>query len=206
MTQRLDLTGNERAILITALRRLVDFGPLSPQIQALKANLERLEPQKPQPISDTAGTGQARSTAVNSEWWTRHKLAIGRGGQQVTHLPAFQSAVLSNGCRIVHHQHDHQGLMAERLGRSHRSTRNARTPATWGAGGAQCPTASNSETAAKSRLRRSAAARAKNCGGRPPICGDEPRRNRRSREKAGRLEFKISASVSSAGRVGGPRD
>ena len=54
---RLDLTDNERAILITALRRLVDFDPLSPQTQALKAILERLEPQKPQPIPDTAGTG-----------------------------------------------------------------------------------------------------------------------------------------------------
>src|SRR5437588_5060716 len=54
---RLDLTDNERAILITALRRLVDPQPLSPQIQALKAILERLEPQKPQPIPDTASTG-----------------------------------------------------------------------------------------------------------------------------------------------------
>jgi hypothetical protein len=57
MMQRLDLTDNERAILITALRRLVDFGPLSPQTQALKGILERLEPQKPLPIPDTAGTG-----------------------------------------------------------------------------------------------------------------------------------------------------
>ena len=56
MMQRLDLTDNERAILIAALRRLVDFDPqaLSPQIQAI---LERLEPQKPQPIPDTASTG-----------------------------------------------------------------------------------------------------------------------------------------------------
>jgi hypothetical protein len=57
--QRLDLTDNERAILITALRRLVEFDPpsLSPQIQALKAILERLQPQKPQSIPDTASTG-----------------------------------------------------------------------------------------------------------------------------------------------------
>ena len=51
---------NERAILITVLRRLVDFDPqpLSLQIQVLKAILERLEPpQKPQPIPDTASTG-----------------------------------------------------------------------------------------------------------------------------------------------------
>jgi hypothetical protein len=58
-SHRLDLTDNERAVLITALRRLVDFDPqpLSPQSQALKAILEQLEPQKPQPIPDTAGTG-----------------------------------------------------------------------------------------------------------------------------------------------------
>jgi hypothetical protein len=58
-SQRLDLTDNERAILITALRRLVDFDPqpLSPQTQALKAILERLEPQKSQPIPATASTG-----------------------------------------------------------------------------------------------------------------------------------------------------
>ena len=59
MMQRLDLTDNERAVLITALRRLVDFDPqsLSPQTHALKAILERLEPHKPQPIPDTASTG-----------------------------------------------------------------------------------------------------------------------------------------------------
>ncbi len=57
--QRLDVTDNERAILVTTLRRLVDFDPqsLSPQIQALKGILERLELQKPQPIPDTASTG-----------------------------------------------------------------------------------------------------------------------------------------------------
>ena len=56
---QLDLTDNERAILNTALRRLVDFDPqaLSPQIQALKAILERLEPHKLRPIPDTASTG-----------------------------------------------------------------------------------------------------------------------------------------------------
>ena len=56
---RVDLTDNERAILITTLRRLVDFDlqTLSPQTQALKAILERLEPRKPQPIPDTASTG-----------------------------------------------------------------------------------------------------------------------------------------------------
>jgi hypothetical protein len=56
---QLDLTDNERAVLITALRRLVDFDPrsLSPQTYALKAILERLEPHKPQPIPDTASTG-----------------------------------------------------------------------------------------------------------------------------------------------------
>ena len=56
---RLDLTDNERAVLITALRRLVDFDPrsLSPQTHALKAILERLEPPKPKPMPDTASTG-----------------------------------------------------------------------------------------------------------------------------------------------------
>jgi hypothetical protein len=59
MMQRLDLTDNERAVLITALRRLVDFDPrsLSPQTHALKTILERLEPDKSQAIPDTAGTG-----------------------------------------------------------------------------------------------------------------------------------------------------
>jgi len=59
MMQRLDLTDNERAVLIAALRRLVDFDPrsLSPQTHALKAILERLEPHKSQPIPDTASTG-----------------------------------------------------------------------------------------------------------------------------------------------------
>jgi hypothetical protein len=57
--QRLELSDNERAILITALRRLVAFDPQpqSPQTQALKAILDRLDPQKPQPIPDTASTG-----------------------------------------------------------------------------------------------------------------------------------------------------
>jgi hypothetical protein len=57
--RRLDLTDNERAVLITALRRLVEFDPrsLSRQTQALKAILERLEPHKAQPIPDTASTG-----------------------------------------------------------------------------------------------------------------------------------------------------
>jgi hypothetical protein len=50
-------TDNERAVLITALRRLVDFDPrsLSPQTQALKAILERLEPQKSKPIPRYCG-------------------------------------------------------------------------------------------------------------------------------------------------------
>jgi hypothetical protein len=34
-----------------------DPQPLSPQIQALRAILERLDPHKPQPIPDTASTG-----------------------------------------------------------------------------------------------------------------------------------------------------
>ena len=57
--QRLDLTDNERAVLIAALRRLVDFDsqPLFSQSQALKAILERLEPQKPQSLPEDASTG-----------------------------------------------------------------------------------------------------------------------------------------------------
>ena len=57
--QRLDLTDNERAVLIAALRRLVDFDPqpLSSQSQALKAILERLAPYKPQSLPEDASTG-----------------------------------------------------------------------------------------------------------------------------------------------------
>lgn len=55
--QRLDLTDNERAALITALRRLVDPQPLSPQNEALKAILDRLEPQKPKSLPEDASTG-----------------------------------------------------------------------------------------------------------------------------------------------------
>ena len=57
--QRLDRTDNERTVLITALRLLVNFDPRSllPQTQALRAILERLDPHKPQPIPDTASIG-----------------------------------------------------------------------------------------------------------------------------------------------------
>jgi hypothetical protein len=57
--QKLDLTDNECAVLISVLRRLVDFGPepLSPQSQTLRALLERLAPQKPQSIPEDASTG-----------------------------------------------------------------------------------------------------------------------------------------------------
>jgi hypothetical protein len=51
------LETNGRLAACKALRRLVDPQPLSPQTQALKAILERLEPQKPQSIPDTASTG-----------------------------------------------------------------------------------------------------------------------------------------------------
>jgi len=53
----LDLTDNERAALITALRRLVEPTPLSPQSQALQAILDRLEPQKPRSLPEDASTG-----------------------------------------------------------------------------------------------------------------------------------------------------
>ena len=55
--QQLDLTDNERAALIIALRRLVDPQPLSPQNQALKAILDRLDPHKPQSLPEDASTG-----------------------------------------------------------------------------------------------------------------------------------------------------
>jgi len=66
MMRRLDLTDNERAILITALRRLVDFDPqsLSPQSQALKAILERLEPQKPIPYPILRASGEPVATRI----------------------------------------------------------------------------------------------------------------------------------------------
>jgi hypothetical protein len=47
-------------------------------------------------------------------------------------VPHFTRTTPTKGCRIVHRQHDHRALMAERLGRSHRSRRNARTPALLG--------------------------------------------------------------------------
>src|SRR5215472_14757355 len=66
-SQRLDLTDNERAFLITALRRLVDFNPqpLSPQIQVLKAILERLgrRSQNPYPILRAPGEPGALSVS-----------------------------------------------------------------------------------------------------------------------------------------------
>jgi hypothetical protein len=65
--QRLDLTDNERAILIAAPRRLVDFDPqtLSPQIQALKAILERLgrRSHNPYPILRAPGKPRGRAYA-----------------------------------------------------------------------------------------------------------------------------------------------
>ena len=68
MMQRVDLTDNERAILITTLRRLVDFDPqlLSPQTQALKAILERLEPHKPHPYPILRAPGEPAATPITS--------------------------------------------------------------------------------------------------------------------------------------------
>jgi len=53
----LDLTENERAALIAALRRLLEPQPLSPQSQALRAVLDRLEPHKPKSLPEDASTG-----------------------------------------------------------------------------------------------------------------------------------------------------
>jgi hypothetical protein len=44
------------------------------------------------------------------------------------------AGLTTNGCRIVHRQHDVRALTAERLGRSDQSMRDARTPPSWGAG------------------------------------------------------------------------
>jgi hypothetical protein len=55
--QQLELTDNERAALITALRRLVEPQPLSPQSEALRAILDRLEPHKPRSLPEDASTG-----------------------------------------------------------------------------------------------------------------------------------------------------
>jgi hypothetical protein len=50
----LELTDAERAVLLAALRRLVERDP---DQLALKAILEKLELQKPEPIPETASTG-----------------------------------------------------------------------------------------------------------------------------------------------------
>ena len=54
--QALDLTDNERAVLIAMLRRLVDLEP-EPSAQTLKTILERPEPRKPQSPPKDASTG-----------------------------------------------------------------------------------------------------------------------------------------------------
>jgi len=46
---QLDLTDNERAVLIATLRRLIDLEP-EPSAQTLKLILDRLQPQKPQSL------------------------------------------------------------------------------------------------------------------------------------------------------------
>jgi hypothetical protein len=53
---QLDLTDNERAVLIATLRRLIDLEP-EPSAQTLKLILDRLEPQKPQALPEDASTG-----------------------------------------------------------------------------------------------------------------------------------------------------
>ena len=54
---QLDLTDNERAMLVVALRRLVESEPDALSAQTLEAILERLRPQKPQSIPEDASTG-----------------------------------------------------------------------------------------------------------------------------------------------------
>ena len=55
----LDLSDEETTALLRLLSTTIDDDryPLSPRVQTLKAILERLEPQKPQSIPDTASTG-----------------------------------------------------------------------------------------------------------------------------------------------------
>ena len=53
---QLDLTDNERAVLIATLRRLIDLEP-EPSAQTLKLILDRLQPQKPQSLPEDASTG-----------------------------------------------------------------------------------------------------------------------------------------------------
>ncbi len=57
--EQLELSDNERAVLAALLHEVLDYGgdPLSPRIEALKAILARLEPQKPQAIPEDASTG-----------------------------------------------------------------------------------------------------------------------------------------------------
>jgi hypothetical protein len=48
-TDIIHLSGDEKRVLVAALKRAIDGGryPLSPRIMALKSILGRLEPQKP---------------------------------------------------------------------------------------------------------------------------------------------------------------
>jgi hypothetical protein len=48
---KLDLTDDERAELIRALRQIVEYDrfPLSPRVKALRAVLDKLEPPAPKP-------------------------------------------------------------------------------------------------------------------------------------------------------------
>jgi len=53
---QLDLTDNERAVLIATLRRLIDLEPEA-SAQTLKLIFDRLQPQKPQSLPEDASTG-----------------------------------------------------------------------------------------------------------------------------------------------------
>ena len=98
MMRRLDLTDNERAILITALRRLVDFDPqsLSSQTQALKAILERLEPQKPLPYPILRAPGEPVATLSGMLPQPVSPWRIRTGGQISTTCASAVSGETSN--------------------------------------------------------------------------------------------------------------
>src|SRR5215831_10916739 len=95
---RLDLTDNERAILITVLRGLADFDPqpLSPQTQALKAILELLERRSPIPYSILRAPGEPVATLSGMLPQPVSPWRIRTGGQISTTCASAVSGETSN--------------------------------------------------------------------------------------------------------------
>jgi hypothetical protein len=79
-TDIIHLSGDEKRVLVAALKRAIDGGryPLSPRIMALKSILGRLEPQKPA----APPRGGLRCSTLR-----RHGLRRGGGVQQRDLLP-----------------------------------------------------------------------------------------------------------------------